>query len=194
MSTNDPAFGPSVEGALATLRAGGLILYPTDTIWGIGCDATHAEAIRRIYALKRRDDRKSLILLLADERSLMQYVTSPPPDLHRLLQETGRPTTVIYEGAVGLPDNLVPADGSIAIRLVQEPFCKTLIKRLRKPLVSTSANISGQPSPGHFGEIAEEIRRGVDFVVPYRQDDRTKTAPSRIVKITTDGALKIIRE
>lgn len=183
----------SIAHALQVLRRGGLILYPTDTVWGIGCDATDEKAIERVYALKRRPDTKSLIILLADERQLLKYVASPDPAVYDLLRESPRPTTVIYEGALGLPASAVSADGSIAIRVVTEPFCRALIRRLGKPLVSTSANISGQPTPQKFADIDTQILRGVDYVTEYRQDDETEATPSRIIRLS-GGQITIIRE
>lgn len=184
----------SVEQALQTIRAGGIILYPTDTIWGIGCDATDANAIHRIYEVKKRNESKSLIILVANDRDILKYTANPNPAIFDLLEKTDRPTTVIYENALGLPDNLVNSDGSIAIRMVKEPFCKTLIKRLGNPIVSTSANISGQPAPQSFSEISMNIIRQVDYVVDYRQDDNTKAVSSRIIKIQSTGEITVIRE
>lgn len=183
----------AVETAFKTLATGGIILYPTDTIWGIGCDATHAAAIDRIYRLKRRSDTKSLIILAAGEEDILQYTGQKPPDLSAYFTDPDRPTTVIYEHARGLPPNLVNADGSIAIRLVGEPFCQTLIKRLGKPLVSTSANISGQPPAAYYKQITPEIRNGVDYIVDYRQHDETPAAPSRIIRTGPGGQVTVIR-
>lgn len=184
----------SIEQALRVLRSGGIILYPTDTVWGIGCDATDEKAISRIYSLKQRDDSKSLIILAADNNAVLKYTANPDPAIFDYLKNSERPTTVIYENALGLPDNLVNADGSIAIRITKETFCKTLIKRLGKPIVSTSANISGQPSPKSFNEVSKEIIHGVDYVVDYRQDDTSEAVPSRIVKVRRDGKIEVIRE
>ncbi len=183
-----------IEPALKTLREGGLILYPTDTVWGIGCDATDTRAIDRIYRLKQRDDRKSLIILLADDREIGRYTAQPHPGVFEYLRQSERPTTVIYEDALGLPDNLVHEDRSIAIRVTRDPFCKALIKRLRRPLVSTSANISGAPSPAGFRDIDEHILRGVDHVVDYRREETTLPRPSRIVRFRPDGSLEILRD
>jgi L-threonylcarbamoyladenylate synthase len=187
-------FEYSVVQALQTLQKGGIILYPTDTVWGIGCDATNPAAIQRIYQLKRRSESKSMIILVADERAILQYTAQPPPTLHDFLEQTDRPTTVIYDNALELPDALVHPDGSIAIRIVRERFCKTLIHRLKKPLVSTSANISGTPSPSVFSQISKEIFKGVDYVVDYRRDEDVPATPSRIIRIHADGSLQIIRE
>src|SRR5437764_965144 len=138
-------FDLEVEEALDVLRKGGIILYPTDTIWGLGCDATNGEAVRRIYKLKQREDSKSLIVLVADERDIMNYVAGPDPGVFDFIEQQSRPTTIIFDHAIGLPENLIAKDGSIAIRIVQDEFCRHLIRRLRKPIVSTSANTSGQP-------------------------------------------------
>jgi L-threonylcarbamoyladenylate synthase len=184
----------SVTHALETLRAGGLILYPTDTVWGIGCDATDEKAVARIYDLKQRPDSKSLIILVADERQLLKHVASPDPAVSQLLRQSTRPTTVIYEGALGLAPNAAGVDGSIAIRIVREVFCRTLVRRLGKPLVSTSANISGRPTPQRFADIEATVTRGVDYVVPYRQDNDTPAIPSRIIKVGARGQITVIRE
>jgi L-threonylcarbamoyladenylate synthase len=187
-------FERSIEASLACLRRGGVILYPTDTVWGIGCDATRAEAVERIYRLKRRPDTKSMIILIADARDLLTYTAGAHPGMTDYLDSATRPTTVIYDHALGLPGNLVSADGSIAIRLVKERFCRTLIKRLGAPLVSTSANISGQPTPRIYPEISPEIITGVDYVAEYRQDDTTRVTPSRIVRVAADGTMTVIRD
>lgn len=187
-------FEYSVIQALQTLQKGGVILYPTDTVWGIGCDATDPAAIRRIYQLKRREESKSMIILVADERAILQYTAQPHPALHDYLQQSDRPTTVIFEDALDLPDVLINADGSIAIRVVREPFCRTLIQRLKKPLVSTSANISGSASPRVFSQISKEILKGVDYVVDYRRGEDTPAKPSRIIRINANGSVDVIRE
>lgn len=186
-------FENDLEHALAVLRTGGTILYPTDTIWGLGCDATDAEAVKRIFALKKRDESKSLVILMADAKDLVKYLSQPPPDIADTLAGFDRPTTVIYEGALHLAPNVVHEDGTVAIRLVKDPFCRHLVKRLRRPLVSTSANISGEPAPRSFADISPEIRTGVDYVVKYRQDDATEHQPSRIVRMMKDGRMEVLR-
>ena len=183
-----------IKKALQVVQAGGIILYPTDTVWGIGCDATNAAAVDRIYSLKQRDDSKSMIILVADERSILKYTANPDPAVFALLEEANRPTTVIYENALGLPENLINEDGSIAIRIVREPFCKALIKRLKKPIVSTSANISKDSTPRTFNEISATIKEGVDYIVKYRQNDLTIADPSRIIKLKRNGEIEIIRK
>lgn len=175
-------FEKEVEEALAVLRNGGIILYPTDTVWGIGCDATDRKAVQKIFELKRREDSKSMIVLVADERDILQYVAAPDLGVFDFIQEQQRPTTVIFEQALHLPDNLVANDGSIAIRIVRDEFCRHLVKRLRKPIVSTSANISGEPTAKIFAEISEPIKQGVDHIVKWRQEDTTPSLPSQIIK------------
>jgi L-threonylcarbamoyladenylate synthase len=176
------SFEQEVEHALRILRNGGIILYPTDTVWGIGCDATNKEAVQKIYQLKKRDDSKSMIVLVAEERDVLKYVAAPDLPVFDFLQQQSRPTTVIFEGAIGFAENLIAEDGSIAIRIVQDKFCRHLVKRLGRPIVSTSANISGQPTPQTFHQISEEIIIGVDHVVQWRQDDDTPAQPSQIIK------------
>lgn len=186
-------FEAEVEQALEILRKGGIILYPTDTIWGIGCDATNAESVKKIYGIKNREDSKSMIILVADERDVLQNVAAPDLAVFDFIEEQTRPTTIIFEHAVGLPDNLIAEDGSIAIRIAKDEFCRHLIKRLRKPIVSTSANISGQPSPKFFAEVSHEIKNAVDHIVRWRQDDETPSQPSQIIKWNNDGTRIVIR-
>jgi L-threonylcarbamoyladenylate synthase len=186
-------FETDIESCLAVLQAGGLILYPTDTIWGIGCDATNPAAVSKVYALKQRIETKSLIVLAADQRDVLKYTSHPDLRIFDFLDAATKPTTVIYEGAIGLADNLIAADGSVAIRLVGDLFCRHLIKRFRKPIVSTSANISGQPSPSFFHEVSQPIRAGIDYIVSYRQDDETPRQPSAIVKWNANGIPTTIR-
>lgn len=178
---------------LEALRAGGLILYPTDTVWGIGCDATNETAIEKIYTLKKRSDEKAMIVLVADEREIMQYVAAPDLSLFDYLETTTKPTTVVYDGALGFADNLVGKDGSIAIRICSDEFCRHLIKRFRKPIVSTSANISGMPFPKTFKEIDVEIKQGVDYVVKYRQHHESPAGPSSLIK-WNQGKITVLRE
>lgn len=182
-----------VEKALAVLRSGGLILYPTDTVWGLGCDATNGEAVRKIYTVKGRDDGKSLIILLAEERDVLQYVAAPDLAVFDFMEAQTKPTTVIFDGAVNLPGNVMAADGSIAIRIVRDEFCRHLIKRLRRPVVSTSANISGQPSPVFFDDVSKEVKSRVDHVVQWRQADKTPSRPSQIIRWKGDGRHEVIR-
>ena len=185
-------FENDIEPCLRALREGGLILYPTDTVWGIGCDASNEEAVKRVYALKKRTDEKALIVLVADERDVLQYTAAPDLAVFDFLQTQTKPTTVIYEGALGLAPNLVGEDGSIGIRICNEPFCKHLIRRFRKPIVSTSANISGEPAPRIFNEINEDIKGSVDYIVRYRQDDMTLHSPSAVIK-WDNGKVVVLR-
>jgi L-threonylcarbamoyladenylate synthase len=185
-------FEKDIEYCLKVLHAGGLILYPTDTVWGIGCDATNEKAVEKVYRLKKRPDKKAMIVLVADERDVLQCVASPDLAVFDYLEEVKKPTTVIYEGAIGLADNLVQENGSIAIRICNEPFCKHLIKRFRKPIVSTSANISGEPTARIFIDINDHIKSGVDYIVDYRQDDKKIAEPSAVIK-WNNGQPGIIR-
>jgi len=185
------SFDEDIRSCLETLSRGGLILYPTDTIWGIGCDATNEEAVERIYQLKNRPGHKAMVVLVADERDILQYTASPDPAIFDYLENLTTPTTVIYENALGLAENLTGDDGSIAIRVCHDEFCRHLLRRFRKPLVSTSANLSGQPPPAHFGEIESAIVNGVDYVVKHRQDDRALKTPSAIVKWVKGEAIRI---
>jgi L-threonylcarbamoyladenylate synthase len=186
-------FDKDIEAALAALRTGGLILYPTDTIWGIGCDATDAAAVEKVYVLKQRPAAKSLIVLLADERDILRYTSQPDLRVFDYLARVMKPTTIIYEGAIGLAPNLEGPDGSIAIRLTNDPFCRHLIKRFRKPIVSTSANISGEAAPAFFSDIDPLIITGANYVVHHRRDDRTPREPSAIIKWNSDGTTTVIR-
>lgn len=186
-------FENDIENCLQALRNGGLILYPTDTVWGIGCDATDEKAVERIYKLKNRNDEKAMIVLLADEKDILQHVAAPDLSLFDYLDKTTKPTTVVYDGAIGFADNLVGKDSTIAIRLCRDEFCRHLLKRFRKPLVSTSANISGQPAPKIFKEISEEIKDGMDYVVHYRQNDEKAGEPSSVIKWNADGTVTVLR-
>lgn len=181
-----------LEKSIEVLKRGGVILYPTDTVWGLGCDATNAAAVEKVFALKQRPAAKSLIVLVADEREVLQYVASPDLAVFDYLQSASKPTTVIYEGVIGLAENVIAEDGSAGIRMVQEPFCKHLIKRFRKPLVSTSANISGQPTPRVFDEIPGAIKAAVDYAVHYRRHDNRIAEPSSVIK-WKNGAVEVLR-
>jgi L-threonylcarbamoyladenylate synthase len=185
-------FEKDIEQCLKVLKEGGLILYPTDTVWGIGCDATNVEAVQKIYALKRRPEKKAMIVLVSDEREVLQYTAAPDLAVFDHLQKIKKPTTVIYDGAIGLASNLVAEDGSIAIRICNDVFCKHLIKRFRKPVVSSSANISGEPPAKIFSEISDDIFMGVDYVVRHRQDDTTVSEPSSVIR-WHNGEVKFLR-
>ena len=188
-----PLFNTDIEACLRVLESGGLILYPTDTIWGIGCDATNEAAVEKIFTLKKRIETKALIVLIADERSLLQYVASPHIEVFDYIQGVSKPTTIIYENAIGLASNLLAEDGSVGIRICADEFCKHLIKRFRKPIVSTSANVSGFPPPKVFSDIDIAVKEGVDYVVHYRQDDTVPVEPSAVVKCNKDGRFTILR-
>lgn len=185
-------FEDDILNAVSALKTGGIILYPTDTIWGLGCDAMNAIAVEKIYALKKRPDEKSLIVLVADEKEIPKYVAKPGAGIFDYLRTLQKPTTVVYEGAMGLANNLLAKDGTVAIRICKDEFCKQLIKKFGGPIVSTSANISGDPFPENFGEIAGEIKEGVDYVVRYRQQDNNVVLPSTVVK-WSDGKPVILR-
>ena len=186
-------FDNDIIQSLKTLRQGGLILYPTDTIWGIGCDATNPEAVKKIFLLKQRSESKSMIVLLADQKDINRYTSHPEHFITEYLKKTTKPTTIIYEGALGLAENLISEDGSIAIRIVREDFCRHLIKRFRKPIVSTSANISGHDTPQNFEEISERIKQGVDYIVKYRQNDNQMAKASSMIRFSKSGIPTIIR-
>lgn len=181
-----------IEKSLQVLRNGGIIVYPTDTIWGIGCDAINEKAVERIFQLKKRPPQRSMIVLVADEKDILKYTAAADLQAFDYLQHVENPTTMIFEHAIGLAENLLPEDGSIGIRLVKEEFCRHLLKRFKKPIVSTSANISGQPAPAFYDDISCDIISGVDYVVHYRRDDRTAASPSSVVR-WKNGEIEIIR-
>lgn len=187
-------YDDDIKACIDILRKGGLILYPTDTVWGIGCDATNAEAVARVYALKNRADSKALILLVDSIDALWRTVDNVPEVAEQLIEAAVDPVTVIYDHASPLiAGNAVAADGSVAVRVTDEDFSKRLCRVFRRPLVSTSANVSGKPSPRCFAEIDSEIKNGVDYIVNYRRDDTSKRKPSSIIKIGDDATFKILR-
>ncbi|MGL5683388.1 MAG: L-threonylcarbamoyladenylate synthase [Marinifilaceae bacterium] len=182
-----------INRACEVMKAGGIILYPTDTIWGIGCDATNAEAVARIYKLKQREDSKSMLVLLDDAGKIASY--ADVPDIaYDLLEVSDKPLTIIYPNAKGLAKNLIAEDGTIGIRITHEEFSHDLLHRFHRPIVSTSANISGQPSAAIFAEISEEIKAGVDYIVGYRQADTKRAEPSGIIKLGMGGEFELIRK
>lgn len=183
-----------INSALETLRSGGLILYPTDTIWGIGCDATNPDAVEKIFGLKGRDKGKSMIILLGNDNQLSSYVREVPEVAYELIEATDKPLTIIYSNAKHLAENVVADDGSIGIRIVNHPFCEQLLQRFRKPIVSTSANISGDPSARNFSEISEEIINGVDYVVKFGQQELANGTASTIMKLDPSGKFEFIRK
>lgn len=182
-----------VKKACEVLKDGGVILYPTDTIWGIGCDATNDEAVKRVYELKKREDSKAMLVLLDDLGKLASYV-DVPDITYDLLEAADHPMTVIYPNAKNLAKGLISADGTIGIRITKEIFSKALVARFRKPVVSTSANISGAPSPKCFADISDEVKKSVDYVVDFRQEETTNPAPSSIIKLGVGGEIQIIRK
>lgn len=186
-------FEEDVKNCIKVLEQGGTILYPTDTVWGIGCNALDDNAVDKVFELKQRPRQKSLIVLLADARDILKYVAAPHPDVIDIVEGFEVPTTVVYEGALGFPENAVHESGSIAIRVTDDPFCKALIKRYQKPIVSTSANLSGEPTPDVFSKVSEQVKAGAGYVVKYRQDDNEPKSSSRLVRINGDGNLEILR-
>ncbi len=179
--------------SLEVLRKGGVILYPTDSVWGLGCDATLWEAVERIFRIKQRTDKKSMLVLMENHALLERYVEEVPEIAWDLIELTVTPLTIIYPRGKNLADNLLAGDGSIGIRFTRESFSRELIHRFRKPVVSTSANLSGQPAPAFFSDISPEIVSSVDYVVKYRREDRTPSKPSSIIKLGTGGKIEIIR-
>lgn len=175
------------------LKRGGIILYPTDTIWGIGCDATRSEAVQRIYDIKKRDDSKSMLVLVDGVDMLNDYISKIPDQALDLISNAFKPTTIIYPGARNIADNLVASDGSVGIRIPSDPFCQALLKFTSKPIVSTSANLSGEPSPSIYVEISQKILQEVDHVVNWRQDETEVALPSAIIKVESDGRINILR-
>jgi L-threonylcarbamoyladenylate synthase len=180
--------------ALEILKDGGVILYPTDTVWGIGCDATNPEAVQKIYEIKKREDSKSMLVLMENPALLGRYIDEVPEVAWDLVEISTTPLTVIYPNAKNLAKNLIAEDGSVGIRFTKEKFTQQLLQRLRKPLVSTSANISGEKSPVIFDEISDEIKDAVDYVVEYRQDDISLAKPSSIIKLGSGGRIDILRK
>ena len=187
-------FLDDVKSAVNVFKKGGIILYPTDTIWGIGCDATNADAVKKIFSLKKRQNEKSFILLLDNESRLASYVKEIPEQAWSLIEYSEKPLTIIYDGAKNLPPVVISEDGSIAIRITKDEFCQYLIGAFRKPIISTSANISGKTAPASFDEIDEEIINGVDYVVKWRQKEKISSKPSTIISIKSGGQIKFIRK
>ena len=178
-----------IKKACEVMQEGGIILYPTDTIWGIGCDATNEDAVQRVYELKRRADNKAMLVLMDSSAKLNMYVNDIPDIAWDLIEVADKPLTIIYSNA----KNLLADDGSVGIRITNEEFSHKLCERFRKPLVSTSANVSGELSPANFSEVSEVIKNGVDYIVSYRQDDMSKAQPSNIIKLGAGGLIQVIR-
>jgi L-threonylcarbamoyladenylate synthase len=191
---NHLIFTNEVIKAAEIVKNGGLILYPTDTIWGIGCDATNYDAVERIFQIKKRDSNKSMIVLMKDYNELKDYLKILPQIDFEQFKNEIRPLTVIYQHAKNLAENVIAKDGSIAIRIPKDDFCNELIKSIGVPLVSTSANFSGEPSAENFKNISEELKYQVDYIVNYAQDLVKDAKPSRIIKIMDDGKIIVIRE
>jgi len=187
-------FNEDIKNTLNTLKNGGIIIYPTDTIWGLGCDATNASAIERIYRIKLRDGSKNLIILVDSVAMLERYVREVPSIAYDLIDVSDTPLTIIYPEGKNLAPGVCSEDGSIGIRICRDDFCSELITRFRRPLVSTSANRSGEPFPAVFSEIDQELLKEADYVVKYRQEDRRKTSPSPVIKIDKKGVIEIIRK
>lgn len=183
-----------VKKAVEVMKNGGVILYPTDTVWGIGCDATNTEAVKRVYEIKQRSDSKALICLVDSADRLARYVRDVPDVVWDMVDLTTKPLTVIYEKANGLATNLLAEDGSVGIRVTSEEFSHELCYRFQKPIVSTSANISGEPTPQTFDAISDEIKQAVDYVVRYNQRCKEKHQPSSIIKVKANGLFEIIRQ
>ncbi len=183
----------TTEKTLHILKKGGVILYPTDTVWGIGCDATNEEAVKKIFSLKKRPSSKAMICLVSDFNMLKKYVNSIPNDVYTLLKNATKPTTIIYNNPIGIAQNLIAHDNTLAFRVVEKGFAHDLIKVFNKPLVSTSANTSGEPTPTCFKEIDSVILEGVEYIVPLQQDKKSSN-PSSIIKIETNGKITVIRE
>lgn len=183
-----------IREACRIMNEGGVILYPTDTIWGLGCDATNPEAVQRVYEIKQRVDSKAMLVLVDSAVKVDFYVDEVPNVAWDLIELADKPLTVIYSGARNLAANLLAEDGSVGIRVTNESFSKQLCQRFRKAIVSTSANISGQPSPANFSEIIEDIKSAVDYIVSYRQDEMSRPKPSSIIKLGKGGIIKILRE
>jgi L-threonylcarbamoyladenylate synthase len=182
-----------IKEACRILHEGGIILYPTDTVWGVGCDATNPEAVRKVYEIKQRTDSKAMLILVDTPVKIDFYVKDVPQIAWDLIELADKPTTVIYSGARNVAPNLLAEDGSVGIRVTNEDFSKRLCQQFRKAIVSTSANIGGQPSPGNFSEISKEIKSHVDYIVAFRQDDTNRSKPSSIIKLDRGGVVKIIR-
>lgn len=182
-----------IEKALAVLKNGGVILYPTDTVWGLGCDATNEAAVARINQIKGRAEDKSFIVLLDTDAKLQSYITEVPDVAYDLIEYAENPLTIIFSGAKNLAKNVINADGSVGVRIVKHDFCQQLIQRFRKPITSTSANVSGQATPGFFDEISPEITDAVDLIVDWEQELRTRKKPSTIMKLAPGGQFSFIR-
>jgi L-threonylcarbamoyladenylate synthase len=182
-----------IKECVKALRKGNLILYPTDTVWGIGCDAQNEQAVKKIYAVKKRNEQKSMIILLPDEKAITHFTDDASPTVFDFIKGVHKPVTVVYPKAKNLAKNIINADGSIAIRIVKKGFAKELLKKFGKPIVSTSANLSGYPAPGNFNDIDMAIKKAVDYIVEFSRDDERIAAPSTVVKLDGTGKIIILR-
>lgn len=189
----NPAFREDIRQAVEVMNRGGVILYPTDTIWGIGCDATNPEAVQRVYDIKCRQDSKALITLVDSEAKVEFYIPDVPNVAWELMEVADKPLTIIFDNARNLAPNLLAEDGSLGIRITREPFSKELCFRMRRAIVSTSANISGAPAPRCFSDISEEIKQAVDYICTSRQDERNNPPASGIIKLSASSEVTIIR-
>ncbi len=183
-----------IQKALEVLRKGGTILYPTDTIWGIGCDATNPEAVKKIFEIKQREESKSLIVLMCNDNMMMKHVRDIPEVAWELIEASDKPLTIIYDKTHGIASNVLATDGSLAVRICKDDFCNKLIYKFGRPIVSTSANISGENSPLNFYEIDDRIKEKVDHIVNHRQEEYGLSAPSSIIKLSESGEIKIVRK
>jgi L-threonylcarbamoyladenylate synthase len=186
-------FKNDIENCLIQLHNGGTILYPTDTIWGIGCDATNEKAVSKIFQLKQRNESKSMIILVAEDSDILNFTKEPSLKIYDYIKGIHKPATVIYNHAINLAKNLINEDGSIGIRIVKDDFCRELIKAFGKPIVSTSSNISGYPPPQIFSDIDVLIKNGVDYIVTHRQEDEVPGIPSTVIKMNEDGSYVVLR-
>lgn len=182
-----------IDKAVETLRNGGLILYPTDTVWGIGCDATNPEAVAKVFSIKKRNDAKALITLVPSDAWLERYVEDVPDIAWELLDVAVEPLTIVYDNGKNLAPNLLAADGSVGLRVTHERYSAELCRRLKKPVVSTSANISGEPTPGNYADISPEIKERVDYIAAYRREDFSEAKPSAVIKLSKGGVVKVLR-
>lgn len=183
-----------IKKSLEILRAGGVILYPTDTVWGLGCDATNENAVKKIFGIKEREESKSLIVLVSDENQLNRYVKNVPEIAWELIEASEKPITIIYPDVSGLANNLIAEDKSLGIRIPEDEFCKKLLLQFKKPIVSTSANISGDKTPGNFSDISEQLKEKVDYVVKWRQQETQQKNSSSIIKLSSKGEIEILRK
>ena len=187
-------FEEDLRNSLKILKEGGVILYPTDTVWWLGCDPTNSAAVEKIFTIKSRSDSKSLIILVDGDQMLERYVRDIPEIVFELINVSDTPLTIIYTNGKNLATGVCSADGSVGIRICREIFCQELIKRFRKPIISTSANISGNPSPSNFGEIKSDIINSVDYIVKFRQEYRQKHSASPVIRVEQNGVIKVIRK